>query len=450
MNVDALKKFVRQNRACEWTQTLQANFPDAEIFFVGGAVRDVLLKRDTTDFDFVVRGVQRTPLESWFTEHGTVELVGTRFGVYKFLPSHADVSEPLDIALPRSEHPIPGSMGGYREFDLQIDPLLPIEKDLARRDFTINALAYSLKTWTLVDPFGGVHDLETQIIRAVGDARERFSEDLSRLLRAIRFAAQLHFEIEELTWKALVEKMPSIHSKRHLADGSEAFVVPRETIGRELGKALAADSERTALLLERAGAIQTLFPEVMAYLAVPLHDHLMPLKSVGGDVRVAVSLLLRNVPSEKIAETLRAVGLTTIDRHEAARIESSDIRWIVERLQYAEANMQPAVRAPAAQFERTFMNARGKALLLALQALDRSELAQMAQERIRAILAQCPRHHEGQIPALVSGSDILALGVAPGPRVRELLEAVRTEQLEGRLHSPEEAITWLKKQEASH
>ena len=94
----------------------------------------------------------RQKLEAWLGAHGTVSYVGKRFGVWKFAPHHDPTNPNIDIALPRKDVSI-GSEGGYRQFLVESDPHLPIEEDLARRDFTVNAIAYDWRRDKLVDPF---------------------------------------------------------------------------------------------------------------------------------------------------------------------------------------------------------------------------------------------------------------------------------------------------------
>ena len=134
---------------------LAKTFPKAGFFLVGGAVRDALLKRPVKDYDFVFAGIELEQLIEALKQYGEVNLVGKRFGVIKFRPS--ETKETLDIALPRKEFSLSFS-GGYRDFEIQSDPFMPVEEDLARRDLTINAMAYNLITHELVDPFLGERD----------------------------------------------------------------------------------------------------------------------------------------------------------------------------------------------------------------------------------------------------------------------------------------------------
>jgi tRNA nucleotidyltransferase/poly(A) polymerase len=243
---------------------LLAAFPKAQAFLVGGAVRDMMLGRKTKDFDFVVRGVPAKDLRRFLSKRGKVDLVGKRFGVFKFRPSSRvkgqGSSVAYDIALPRTEKA--GMSGGYRDFEVQSDQALPIKKDLARRDFTVNAMAWDLKHGRLADPFGGMKDLKKHVIRAVGKPDERFREDHSRMLRAIRFAVVLNFKIERRTWKALVRDI------RHLNDEiGGRRTVAYEVAAKEFMKAFAGDPVRTMDLWRQSGASAALLPELTSVQA---------------------------------------------------------------------------------------------------------------------------------------------------------------------------------------
>lgn len=238
-------------------KNLLKKFPDANIYLVGGAVRDILLDRPTKDFDFVVAKVKAPELEKFLAKEGEVNLVGKSFGVFKFGPKlKKEVSlDPIDIALPRTEHA--GMSGGYKDFAVQSDQNLPIEDDLSRRDFTINALAWDLKKEKLIDEFDGLADLKNQIIKAIGQPEQRFQEDYTRLLRAIRFACQLDFKIENQTFKAIKTKAQKI------------LQIPRERINDEFTKIIMSAKAETGIrLMQAANLIKTLIPELEAGVGV--------------------------------------------------------------------------------------------------------------------------------------------------------------------------------------
>lgn len=230
-----------------WSEEL----PGSRWHVVGGAVRDALLGRETGDIDILVAGIEPVALARFLEERGSVDFVGRTFGVFKFTPK--DGSASLDIALPRREKP--AGTGGYRDVTTHADPHMPLEEDLARRDFTINAMAWEATSGRLIDPYGGQEDLAKKIIRAVGDATTRFQEDYTRMLRALRFAVQLDFGVESQTWDALRASMTHVNETRH---GQR--LVPYELVSRELVKSLEAAPIRASELWTDAGAVEALLP----------------------------------------------------------------------------------------------------------------------------------------------------------------------------------------------
>ncbi|MDP3245316.1 MAG: HD domain-containing protein [bacterium] len=260
-----------------WLKEIKKEFPRGEMYLVGGAARDMFLKRPCKDYDFIARGIEPKKLQEFLGQIGVVNLVGRVFGVFKFTPLDQyekfkqEKLEPFDVALPRTEHSY--LSGGYRDFEVQSDSQLPIEKDLERRDFTINAIALRITngdeyTNPIIDPYNGRGDLQDKIIRAVGNPEHRFKEDYSRMLRALRQACQLGFTIEEKTFAtikknagALMEKIP-LNPPFQKGEAVGEWIVPRETIAKETLKAFHADPVRAFDLFNESGFFKVLLPEV--------------------------------------------------------------------------------------------------------------------------------------------------------------------------------------------
>ncbi len=290
MKIKQLEKIINslsQQGWLAWTKKVYAH-KGAEIFLVGGAVRDALLARtDIKDFDFVVRGWKIDELGACLAKQGKVNLVGKNFGVFKFVPDGNKIGEPFDIALPRTE--LSMATGGYHDFKINYDEKLPIQEDLSRRDFTVNALAYELKSGKLVDEFSGLKDLKNKVIRTVGNPYERFGEDYSRMLRGIRLVCQLDWQMEKITFKAVQKLMQHINDKR---DGER--VVPYEIIASELLKAFMANAVKAFDLYDKTGALKELMPELlkMKKCPQPVNWH------SEGDVWQHTRLCLKNLQSK--------------------------------------------------------------------------------------------------------------------------------------------------------
>lgn len=178
-----------------------------KVWVVGGAVRDMINPDSppSKDIDLLVTDLPTKSSEKALSTiiralepiSKTVGLHGESFGVIK-----ADVDgEDLDIALPRAKETKTGE--GHSDFEVQLDPQASVEDDLARRDFTINAMASSLDGKQIVDRFGGREDMSNKLIRAVGNPADRFFEDPLRMIRALQFSARFGFQIEPETLAAM-------------------------------------------------------------------------------------------------------------------------------------------------------------------------------------------------------------------------------------------------------
>lgn len=274
-------KNLKKRRLFHFISRIEREFPDAEVFLVGGAVRDIFLGRECKDYDFIVRRVPMQKLQRFLLSLGRVDLVGRRFGVLKFIPKHGkkDISEglvePFDIALPRQEASILHT-GHYRDFHITTNENLPLEEDLSRRDFTINALAVDMRTGRLVDPFGGLKDLAKKTIRTVGNPEDRFREDYSRMLRALRFSCTLAFRIEPGTARAIqtmihdlnreIETPPHIKVRHDLPT---TRVVPYEVIASEFLKTFIKDPVRAFDLYDSFHVFDTIVSELIAMKGCP-------------------------------------------------------------------------------------------------------------------------------------------------------------------------------------
>jgi putative nucleotidyltransferase with HDIG domain len=162
------------------------------IYAVGGYVRDKLLKRksDREMIDLIITQVPAEKIIHTLKKYGKVNLVGKSFGVIKFIIDH-DI---YDIALPRKDFPKPIEKKGHKDFIIEADPDIPLEKDLKRRDFRCNSMALRLSDNKLIDLFNGVKDVEEKILRLTNP--QAFPDDPLRVMRAARFASTLDFKID--------------------------------------------------------------------------------------------------------------------------------------------------------------------------------------------------------------------------------------------------------------
>src|SRR5262249_9229195 len=230
-----------------------------DAYVVGGAVRDELLGIPHKDEDFLVPGVDQEGLRALLAPHGRIEdlevhgqLVGVRFH-----PRVAGLDDvpPAGIELPppRAER----STGpGHRDFAIVADPGVSLEEDMARRDFTINAMARRLETGELIDPFGGVDDLARRELRTVSPAS--FREDPLRILRGLRLVSQLGFELAAET----VEQMRAeAGGLRHVSGERIGGGVKADGMGELSRLLLGAEPARALRLARDTGALVAFLPE---------------------------------------------------------------------------------------------------------------------------------------------------------------------------------------------
>lgn len=259
-----------------------------QIFIVGGAVRDLLMRRVVADWDFTTNArpeeiLKVIPDGFYDNKFGTVGLE-TKLGIF-------------EITTMRKE-------GVYkdRRHPAELGWTDKIEEDLKRRDFTINAMALSDR---LIDPFNGRDDIKNKLIRSVGNADLRFKEDALRLMRAVRIAAELNFEIEKKTFEAVKTNAALIKE------------IAGERIRDELFKILASENAYTGILkLRDAGILQIILPELEACFGIiqegPKHDRtydigehsLLTLKyTASSDPLTRLAALLHDIGKVKTAAT---------------------------------------------------------------------------------------------------------------------------------------------------
>ena len=301
-----------------------------QVYLVGGAVRDRLLGLVPGDRDFVVVG--ETP--DAMLAHG-FKGVGRDFPVFL----HPQTGE--EYALARTERK---SGRGYRGFVVDADPAVTLEEDLARRDFTINAIAEDA-TGRLVDPFGGARDLDARVLRHVGPA---FAEDPLRVLRAARFMARfasLGFSVAAET-QALM---------RAMTDSGELSELVPERVWQELSRALASATPSAFLrTLRDCGALAAVLPEVDALYGVPQRAEYHPEVDTGVHVELVCDMAARLAPGDALigfAALTHDLGkaLTPADvlpkhiGHEGAGV--APLRALCERLKVPAAHRQLATLA---------------------------------------------------------------------------------------------------------
>ena len=401
--------------------TLQQN--GYEAYAVGGCVRDSILGRKPGDWDITTSAMPeetKALFEKTFDtgiEHGTVTVLldkeGFEVTTYRIDGKYEDSRHPKEVTFTRS-----------------------LKEDLLRRDFTINAMAYN-ETDGLVDIFGGIEDLEKKVIRCVGDAKARFSEDALRILRGVRFAAQLGFEIEEDTRKGMSELAPTlknISAERIQVELVKMLVSKRPELLRD-----AYELGITAIFLPEFDRLMETEQETPHHMYSVGEHTIHTLENVRADKVLRLTMLLHDMGKPAL-KTMDENGVAHFKKH---AFESEIIaKKVLKRLKFDNDTLNKVTklvlyhdyRMPAeAKNVRRAMNKIGEDIFEYYMEVRRADvLAQSTYLRERKLknlddietlyakikeAKQCVSLKE----LAVSGSDLIAIGIKPGKEIGEIL-----------------------------
>ena len=429
--IDEGKAVALQLRAAGW-----------HAFFVGGCVRDLLLGRQPKDFDIVTNAPPGEVIELF----PAANLVGAHFGVV--------LVGGVEVATYRSE-------GGYQDgrhpdkVQFETDPA----RDVERRDFTINALLMDPFSDEIVDFVGGRADLESGVIRAIGNPATRFEEDHLRMLRAIRFAARLGFEVEPETFAAIKAHAPMIHR------------VSAERVRDELLRILTEGGARRGLeLLDATGLLHEILPEVVAMKGVEQPPQFHPEGDVWKHTLLMIDGLRDPSPELALGVLLHDVGKPPTFRIGPDRIRFDGhveagvalARKILNRLKLPNDSMDHVLslvtnhmrfmdvkRMKASTLKRFLRMSRFEDHL-ALHRLDclGSNGYLDNWEFVKGKLEELPP--DALRPAkLITGEHLIQAGYKPGPEMGKILAAVEEAQLEGLISTTEQAMELVRSMEGA-
>jgi tRNA nucleotidyltransferase (CCA-adding enzyme) len=399
-----------------------------ETWAVGGAVRDVFLGIPTGDWDLTTharpneirRAFRRTvPIG---IEHGTVGVLARDGTMYEVTTFRRDVETD-------GRH----AVVAFAE---------RVEDDLARRDFTVNAIAWHPLREELLDPYGGVGDLEAGVLQTVGDPHERFAEDHLRILRAFRFASRFGLEIDPRTWHAAVAGTPALSA------------LSAERVREELLKVLDADGRPSVALdfYGASGALDTLYPELGGIRSSSEG------REAWTDTLAAVDALPKGRPLLRLAALLRP-----LDEAAAAalllrlRLSNAQTDELARR---AAASSLPDASAPAEEVRR-WLSGVGSERISAVARLEMArarvgsgrspEAVVAAWRRAREVARSGPPLTIGDLA--IDGGDLIRMGLSPGPAFGEildrLLDTVLAEPERNTVEALEERVrAWVEEEEA--
>lgn len=403
-----------------------------EAYAVGGCVRDSILGKEPADWD-ITTSASPEDVKALFTHtidtgiaHGTVTIMCDKCGyevtTYRIDGEYKDGRHPESVAFTNL-----------------------LSEDLRRRDFTINAMAYN-QTEGLVDLFGGMQDLQDGVIRCVGEATERFSEDALRMLRAVRFAAQLGFSIEKATYDAICALAPTIAR------------VSMERIMVELVKLLTSDYPEEMRTVYACGLSAVFLPEFDAMMETPQHtvhhqysvgEHTIhALMAVPAERILRLTMLFHDV-AKPVCRTTDEAGNDHFYGHPEIGAEMTG--QILRRLKFDNDTIRSVKRLVRFHDMRPVLqekNVRRSIVKMGLEsfpeifAVKRADtLAQsmyMRQQKLDAIdqfEALYDRIIEKQVcvqkkDLALNGKDLLELGVPQGKKVGEILDLLFAQVIE--------------------
>ena len=419
-----------------------------EAYAVGGCIRDSILGRVPDDWDITtsatprqVKQLFRRTIDTGI-QHGTVTVMLDREGVevttYRIDGQYEDGRHPTEVTFTPN-----------------------LEEDLKRRDFTINAMAYNEQTG-IVDLFGGIQDIEAGIIRCVGDARARFTEDALRIMRAIRFAAQLGYRIEGETRDAISELAPNLRQ------------ISAERIQVELTKLVNSAHPETMRTVYDTGVAAIILPEFQEIMeTVQNHPHhcysvgehtLCAMQQVERKKELRLAMLFHDIGKPQCL-TVDEEGIPHFYGH--AQVSAEIARKILRRLRYDNDTTNTVYKLvlyhdsiggeePTRRMVRRAMNKIGEDIFPMLFAVRKADiLAQSETSREENLkgLAEWQALYEEILERkecvslktlALTGSDLIALGMQPGKALGETLHRMLELVLDHPEYNTREYLTqWL-------
>lgn len=421
-------------------ETVVRTLQDAghKAYFAGGVVRDQLLGLEAKDVD-IATSAHPDQVQQLFTR--ATDLQGKAFGVVRVLQD----DQVFEVATFRQDLEY---QDGRRPEGVIFTTA---EEDAQRRDFTVNGLFYDPVTDQVIDYVGGQEDLKAGVLRAIGEAEKRFREDHLRLFRAVRFSAQLGFEIEPETWRVM-GKLSELGGK-----------LAPERVRDELVKCFSGPRPQKAMdLLVESGLMDEWIPEVSKMKGVEqppefhpegdvyTHVHMMVGMLKDADPVVAFSVLLHDIakPDTYLVDETGRIRFTA---HESVGAEMSE--EIMRRLRFSNQMVDAVKQLVAGHMKfkdaismktstlKRFMSQPHFEQEMELHRIDCScchadlsiyEFIRDKQEEFA---------NEPVMPdPLIDGKDLMELGMKPGPEMGKLLTQIQDEQLEGNIKEREQAL----------
>ena len=413
-----------------------------EAYVVGGCVRDAMLGREPGDWDITTNAVP-ADIKKLFgrtidtgIEHGTVTVMfgkeGYEVTTYRVDGKYEDNRHPSEVTFTKS-----------------------LVEDMKRRDFTINAMAYNEEEG-LIDKFGGIEDLEQKVIRCVGEPRERFSEDALRIMRAIRFAAQLGYSIEDETKAAIKELAPTLEK------------ISAERIQVELVKLLVSDHPDMIRLAYELGITKVILPEFdecmkteqnNVHHAFSVGEHIIQsMLNIRADKVLRLTMLLHDI-GKPLVLSVDDKGTSHFYGHQITSVEVARdvfrrlkfdrktmdqvcnlIRYHDERVPAKESNVRSAINRVGAEDFPLLMEVR-EADTLAQSDYQRDDKLKLIEDTKKIYEEIIARKDCVTLSDLkVNGKDLIEKGITPGKQIGSVLNAMLMDVLDNPEHNSREYL----------
>ena len=411
-------------------------------YFAGGCVRDMVRGLTPRDYD-IATDARPENVQALFPR---TYAVGAHFGVIIVLEDGFQ----FEVATFRSDEAyIDGRHPSAVHFSSP-------KEDARRRDFTINGMFLDPASNKVIDLVGGEADIGAKLVRAIGEPAQRLAEDRLRMLRAVRFATALDYQIDKRTWDALVASASSINqisAERIRDEVVRIFLSPSRVRGWDL--------------LDASGLMSAILPELQAMKGVLQPEQFHPEGDVFVHTRLMLSLLpdIVSVPlvfavlfhdvAKPVTSRVDETGRIRFNEHD--RIGAEMTEAIMRRLRFSGAEIEATVEmvrhhmvfkdAPKMRIAKLkrFMARPTFDEELELHRVDCQSSHRMLDNYEFLLRKRDEFANEPIIPPpLVRGDDLIAFGLKPGPKFGEILEAVETRQLEGKLRTRDEALNWVK------
>jgi poly(A) polymerase len=408
----------------------------------GGCVRDMLLGREPKDYDVATSATPEQVVKLF----PGAQTVGAHFGVVIVRLNH----EHVEVATFRSD----GSYSDGRRPD-SVTYSTP-ELDAQRRDFTINGLFFDPLSDRVIDYIDGQVDLRMGLLRAIGVAKDRFEEDHLRMLRAVRFATVLGFDIEHATWESicgLAEKIKSVSIERIREEFVKTMLSPNRVRGFDLlvNSGLMAQFLPEILVLQGCEQPPQFHPEGDVFIHTRLMLSLLP---ADASLPLVMSVLLHDIAKPATQTRDTDTGRIRFNGHDKLGAEMTG--QIMRRLKFPNDVIEPTVIA--VENHMAFMNVQRMRTATLRRFMARPSFDdELALHRVDCLgsngftdnydflLAKKQEFAREPLlpPRLINGSDLIVLGWHAGKALGRLLTTLQTLQLEGTLKTKEEALAWI-------